>query len=71
MIHITAGMLKLLKHPVLNWNYHTEADEQTNNREMPIPRGKALGGTSSINGMLFIRRNPADYDGWSQLGPRG
>jgi choline dehydrogenase len=71
MIHIPAGMLKLLEHPVLNWNYHTEADEKTNNRKMPMPRGKTLGGTSSINGMLFIRGNPADYDGWSQMGARG
>lgn len=70
-IHIPAGMLKLLEHPVLNWNYHTEAEAGTANREMHMPRGRTLGGSSSINGMLFIRGNPEDYNGWSQMGARG
>jgi choline dehydrogenase len=71
MIHIPAGMLSLLEHPVLNWNYYTEPDAKTNNRQMHMPRGKTLGGSSSINGMLFVRGNPADFDGWSQMGARG
>ncbi len=71
MIHIPAGMLKLLNHPVINWNYHTEPEEATGNREMHMPRGKTLGGSSSINGMLFIRGNAEDYNGWAQMGARG
>ena len=71
MIHIPAGIRTLLQHPVLNWNYHTEADDSTGNREIHWPRGKTLGGSSSINGMLYVRGNPADYDGWAQRGCRG
>ncbi len=71
MIHIPAGLRVLLQHPVLNWNYHTEADDSTGNREIHWPRGKTLGGSSSINGMLYVRGNPADYDGWAQRGCRG
>jgi len=71
MIHIPAGIRTLLQHPVLNWNYETEADESTGGRNIHWPRGKTLGGSSSINGMLYVRGNPADYDGWSQMGCRG
>lgn len=71
MIHIPAGVLKLLAHPVINWNYQTEPEEATGNRALHWPRGKTLGGSSSINGMLFVRGNPADFDGWAQMGARG
>ncbi|MEX2617827.1 MAG: GMC family oxidoreductase N-terminal domain-containing protein [Alphaproteobacteria bacterium] len=71
MIHIPAGIRTLLQHPVLNWNYETEADASTGGRNIAWPRGKTLGGSSSINGMLYVRGNPADYDGWSQMGCRG
>jgi choline dehydrogenase len=70
-IHIPAGVLKLLDHPVVNWNYSTEPDAGGVNRRVHWPRGKTLGGTSSINGMLYVRGNPADYDGWAQRGCRG
>ncbi len=70
-IHIPAGVLKLLDHPVLNWNYQTEPEAATGNRSLHWPRGKVLGGSSSINGMLFVRGNPADFDGWAQMGARG
>jgi len=56
---------------VLNWNYATEEDPKTGNRSIHWPRGKTLGGSSSINGMLYVRGNPADYDGWAQRGCRG
>jgi choline dehydrogenase len=71
MIHIPAGLRALIQHPVLNWNYETEADDTTGNRNIHWPRGKTLGGSSSINGMLYVRGNPADYDGWAQRGCRG
>ena len=70
LIHVPAGVLKLITHPVVNWNYYTEPDEKTGNRAFHCPRGKVLGGSSSINGMLFIRGNAADFDGWAQMGAR-
>ncbi len=70
-IHVPAGVLKLITHPVVNWNYYTEPDEKTGGRALHCPRGRVLGGSSSINGMLFIRGNAADYDNWAQMGARG
>ena len=70
-IHIPAGMLKLLHHPVVNWNYSAEGTEGSGGRRIHWPRGKTLGGSSSINGMLYVRGNPADFDGWAQMGCRG
>ena len=70
-IHIPAGMLKLLYHPVVNWNYSSEGTEGSGGRRIHWPRGKTLGGSSSINGMLYVRGNPADFDGWAQMGCRG
>ena len=70
-IHIPAGVLKLLYHPVVNWNYGTEGTEGSAGRSIAWPRGKTLGGSSSINGMLYVRGNPADFDGWAQMGCRG
>jgi choline dehydrogenase len=70
-IHIPAGVLKLLRHPLVNWNYTAEAGPGSAGREIHWPRGKTLGGSSSINGMLYVRGNPADFDGWAQMGCRG
>ena len=70
-IHIPAGTLKLLYHPVVNWNYSAEGTEGSGGRPIHWPRGKTLGGSSSINGMLYVRGNPADFDGWAQMGCRG
>jgi choline dehydrogenase len=70
-IHIPAGILKLLYHPVVNWNYSAEGCEGSDGRRIHWPRGKTLGGSSSINGMLYVRGNPADFDGWAQMGCRG
>ncbi len=71
MIHIPAGLRALLHHPVLNWNYSSEPEDGSGGRRVHWPRGKVLGGSSSINGMLYVRGNPADYDGWAQMGNRG
>ncbi len=71
MIHVPAGILKLLHNPRVNWNYASEPEPGTGNRRIHWPRGRVLGGSSSINGMLYVRGNPADYDGWAQMGCRG
>ncbi|BAT57923.1 alcohol dehydrogenase [acceptor] [Variibacter gotjawalensis] len=70
-IQIPAGVAKLLYDPRFNWMYASEPEAGTDNRAIHTPRGKVLGGSSSINGMLYVRGNPADYDGWAQLGNRG
>jgi choline dehydrogenase len=71
MIHIPAGVLRVLNNPKINWNYLSEGEPGTAGRALQWPRGKTLGGTSSINGMLYVRGNPADYDNWAQMGCRG
>ena len=71
MIHIPAGVLRLLHNPKVNWNYQSEPEPGSGNRPIHWPRGRVLGGSSSINGMLYVRGNPTDYDGWAQMGNRG
>src|SRR5437763_8481941 len=70
-IHIPAGVLRVLNNAKINWNFLSEGEPGTAGRSLQWPRGKTLGGTSSINGMLYVRGNPADYDGWAQMGCRG
>jgi choline dehydrogenase len=70
-IDIPAGFSKLLNNNNFNWCFETEPEDNVNGRTIPIPRGKTLGGSSSINGMLYVRGQPLDYDTWSQLGNRG
>jgi choline dehydrogenase len=55
----------------VNWNYSADGSAGTAGRAIHWPRGKVLGGSSSINGMLYVRGNPADFDGWAQMGCRG
>ena len=71
LIHIPAGFWKMIDKPSLNWCFSTEPEENTSGRRIPIPRGKVLGGSSSINGMLYVRGQALDYDTWAQLGNRG
>ncbi len=71
LIHIPAGYMKLLDHPTLTWNYKADTESDLNGREIPYPRGRVLGGSSSINGMIYIRGQPEDFDHWAQLGNRG
>jgi choline dehydrogenase len=68
---IPVGFAKLINNPAANWLYSSEPDDGTGNRRIPIPRGKLLGGSSSINGMVFVRGQSQDYDQWAQLGNRG
>ena len=70
-ISIPVGFSKLLNNPKYNWNFATQPEDNVKGRSIPIPRGKTLGGSSSINGMLYVRGNPLDFDTWSQFGNRG
>jgi choline dehydrogenase-like flavoprotein len=71
LIHIPAGYMKLLEHPTLTWGFKAEADPGTNGRAINYPRGRVLGGSSSINGMIYVRGQPEDFDHWAQQGNRG
>ena len=64
-------MGKLMHSGIYNWKYHTEPERHLGGREIYWPRGKVLGGSSTINGMIYIRGNPADYDGWESMGLAG
>jgi choline dehydrogenase len=68
---VPVGFAKLIENPAANWLYASEPDAGTGNRRIPVPRGKLLGGSSSINGMVFVRGQSQDYDQWAQLGNRG
>ena len=70
-IHIPVGYFKTMHNPKTDWCYNTEPDETMNNRSIRYPRGKTLGGSSSINGLLYIRGQHRDYDIWRQLGNKG
>ncbi len=70
-IHIPMGYAKTFVDPKVNWKFESEPEAELNGRRMYQPRGKVLGGTSSINGMIYMRGNAADYDQWRQLGNQG
>jgi choline dehydrogenase len=70
-IHIPLGYGKLFANAKVNWLYTSEPEPELNNRAIIQPRGKVLGGSSSINGLLYIRGQPADFDHWRQLGNAG
>ena len=70
-IHVPLGYHKTYTNPKVNWMFDSEPEPELNNRIMYQPRGKVLGGTSSINGMVYMRGNAADYDEWRQRGCEG
>jgi len=70
-IHIPIGYGKTMFHPVYNWGFHTEPDPNMNNRRLYWPRGRTLGGSSSINGLIYVRGQKEDYDRWAAPGNRG
>ncbi len=70
-IHVPVGYFKTMGNPRTDWCYETEADPGLNGRKLKWPRGRVLGGSSSINGLLYVRGQSADYDHWRQLGNVG
>lgn len=70
-IHIPLGLIYVLGNPRYDWKFESEPEPYCEQRRIPIPRGKVLGGTSSINGSVYVRGRPSDYDTWSQLGNQG
>ena len=70
-IHIPLGFGKLVPNPNVNWGYETEPEPHLNGRRLSWPRGKVLGGSGSINGLVFLRGAPSDFDGWEALGAKG
>jgi choline dehydrogenase len=70
-IHVPMGYAKTFVDPKVNWKFESEPEKELNGRTMYQPRGKVLGGTSSINGMIYMRGTAADYDQWRQLGNEG
>jgi len=70
-IHIPAGVMYLLNNPAVTLSFPTEASPKADGRSFQWPRGRVLGGSGSINGMIFVRGSRADFDGWAQSGARG
>ena len=70
-IHIPVGYFKTMHNPSVDWCFKTEADAGINGRQIDWPRGKVLGGSSSINGLLYVRGQAEDYDRWQQMGNKG
>jgi choline dehydrogenase len=67
-IHVPLGYGKLFTRTDVNWAYESEPEPALNGRRIFTPRGKVLGGSSSINGLVYIRGQPEDYDGWGIRG---
>jgi choline dehydrogenase len=70
-IHIPLGFGKLVPNPNVNWGYETEPEPHLDGRRLSWPRGKVLGGSGSINGLVFLRGAPSDFDGWEATGAKG
>jgi choline dehydrogenase len=70
-LHVPIGYAKTMYHPTLSWNLKTEPEPELEGRSIPWPRGRVLGGSSAINGLIYIRGQHADYDHWRQLGCTG
>ncbi|HEY1932054.1 MAG TPA: GMC family oxidoreductase N-terminal domain-containing protein [Acetobacteraceae bacterium] len=68
---IPIGYARLITNPAANWLYSSEPEANTNGRKLAVPRGKLLGGSSSINGMAFVRGQAQDFDTWAQMGNHG
>ena len=70
-IQMPAALSIPLNMKAYNWGYASEPEPQLNNRRISCPRGKALGGSSSINGLVYVRGHALDYDRWEAQGARG
>ncbi len=71
MIHMPGGAAECIKSNKLNWMFESQPQKAMNNRVIPIPRGKTLGGCSALNGMVYIRGHASDYDDWAAAGNKG
>lgn len=70
-IHVPLGYSKLYANPSVNWCYESQPEPHLNNRRLFQPRGKVLGGTGAINGMIYMRGQPEDFNGWRDAGCEG
>ncbi len=70
-VQVPAGTISLYKSRVFSWNFFSAPQKELNNRRLHTPRGKALGGSSSMNSMIYIRGDASDYDRWAELGCSG
>ena len=70
-LHVPVGYFKTMNNPKFDWMYKLEKDKGLNNRRIDWPRGKVLGGSSALNGLLYIRGDRHDYDNWEKLGNKG
>lgn len=70
-LKIPAGFIKVLFNPKFTWQFSSEPTEQTNGRRVPIPQGRTLGGSTAINGLVYNRGLPSDFDAWAEAGNRG
>jgi len=70
-LHVPVGYFKTMNNPKFDWMYRLEKDKGLNNRRIDWPRGKVLGGSSALNGLLYIRGDKHDYDNWEKLGNKG
>ena len=70
-LHVPVGYFKTMNNPKFDWMYKLEKDKGLNNRRIDWPRGKVLGGSSALNGLLYIRGDKHDYDNWEKLGNKG
>ena len=71
LVRLPMLMGRLMHSGLYNWHYHTQPEPQLNDRKIYWPRGKVLGGSSTINGMIYVRGNAHDYDRWAQMGNPG
>ncbi len=71
LLEMPLGFMMAAGNPALDWGYQSVANERIAGRSVPLPRGRVLGGSSSVNGMIYMRGHSADYDGWAQQGARG
>src|ERR1700744_745689 len=70
-LHVPVGFAKLFTNPKYNWMYDPDPEPDIEGRRMFTPRGKTLGGSSSINGMIYLRGVPTDFNHWRQMGNAG
>ncbi|MES2497374.1 MAG: GMC family oxidoreductase N-terminal domain-containing protein [Pseudomonadota bacterium] len=71
LFRMPLGFMMTAANPAYDWGYASEPDAKLGGRSLPLPRGRVLGGSSSVNGMIYMRGHSSDYDGWRQMGCRG